>query len=76
MTRDPIKRRLDLLDEHFLEKESLLASFLGRCPLVFAACGIVCGIAIANTITNLPVWVPLVMLIVITAFCVFLLKNK
>ncbi|MBW8016119.1 MAG: DNA internalization-related competence protein ComEC/Rec2 [Planctomycetes bacterium] len=76
LSKDPIKRRLDLLDEHFKERESLMASFLERSPLVFAACGIICGIALANMIANFPVWVPLVLLAVNTTVCVFLLKKK
>ena len=74
-SKDPIKRRLDLLDEHFKERDSLVGSFLERSPLVFAACGIVCGIALANCFTSLTVWVPLVLLVVTSAMCVFLLKK-
>jgi len=74
-SKDPIKRRLDLLDEHFKERNSLVGSFLERSPLVFAACGIVCGIALANCFASLPVWVPLVLLVVTSALCVFLLKK-
>lgn len=75
-SKDPIKRRLDLLDEHFRERESLVGSFLEKSPLVFAACGIVCGIALANTIEKLTVWVPLVLMVVTSGVCVYLLKKR
>ena len=74
-SKDPIKRRLDLLDGQFKERDSLLGSFLEKSPLVFAACGIVLGIGVVNYFPDLPVWVPLALLAVSTSVCLLLLKT-
>jgi competence protein ComEC len=72
---DPIKRRLDLLDEQLMERRSLLRNFLQLCPLIFAAVGLITGIARGNVI-NIPVWLALLLFVANTAFCAYLLKKK
>lgn len=74
MPRDPTKRRLDLLDEQLKERKSLLHNFLERSPLLFAAVGIIVGIALANK-TQTPIWLALLLLIANTSLCVYLLKK-
>jgi hypothetical protein len=74
-SKDPIKRRLDLLDEHLKERQSLLRNFLQCSPLIFAAIGIITGIALANVV-DMPMWLVLLLLIANTGVCMYLIKRK
>jgi len=73
---DDIQRKLSLIDAQLAEGRNFHSQIIATCPLLFAAAGLIAGIALQDVIAITPwIWLTLLVILTLSAVCLFAMRK-